>query len=275
MTPEELFHNGRLGEAIVAQNACVKAQPTDVDARHLLSVFLCFSGELDRAFLQLDMIGKQDPDLGMAAQVYRSLMIAESQRREVFHGDAKPLLPPECPADVEARLDALLAQRRDDSAALRDGLERAESSQSELEGKQNGEAFTDLRDYDDLLGPVLEVYAGDTYLWVPFERIRTLEIKPPVHLLDLLYIPATLEDQSGAEASVHLPALYEGSYLSDDDRLRTGKMTDWVDAGETGFRGVGQKVLLVRAAPEPREVSLLEIRSLEFPASASSETSGG
>ena len=75
------------------QNVCVKAKPTDVDERHLLSVFLCFSGDLDRAFLQLEMIGKQDPDLGMAAQVYRSLIIAETQRRKVFHDDAKPLLP--------------------------------------------------------------------------------------------------------------------------------------------------------------------------------------
>ena len=87
-----------------------------------------------------------------------------------------------------------------------------------LEGKVDGEAFTDLFDSDELLGPVLEVFAGGHYLWLPLERVRTLQIRPPKHQLELLWLPAELEDAAGDTATVHLPALYHGSIAANDAR---------------------------------------------------------
>ena len=69
MTARELFDQGRLDEAIAAQNEVVKAHPTDLDARHELSVYLCFAGELDRAFMQLNTMAQQDPALAMSSTI--------------------------------------------------------------------------------------------------------------------------------------------------------------------------------------------------------------
>jgi len=275
MTARELFDQGRLDEAIATQNEVVKSRPTDLDARHALSVYLCFAGNLDRAFLQLNTMSQQNPELAMSTHVYRSLLIADLQRRKAYREDAKPLLPPDCPAHVEARLQALLARRAEDEGAARTALARAAEGEGNRPGKLNGEAFLGIRDYDDLLGSVLEIYAGENYLWMPFERIRKLKINEPKHLLDLLFVPAELEDTNGVEASVHLPTVYEGSHLADDGQLRIGQKTDWVEVPGVGFCGVGQKLLFSVTENETRESGLLEIRSLEFEVAARDDSALG
>ncbi|MCH7868700.1 MAG: hypothetical protein IH881_13480 [Myxococcales bacterium] len=267
MTARELFDQGRLEEAISTQNEVVKLQPTNLDARHELSVYLCFAGNLDRAFLQLNVMGQQNPELAKSSDVYRSLLIADLQRRKAYQEDVDPLLPPDCPSHVEARLAALHARRTGDENAASAALEQAAQSEWNRPGKLNGEMFLGVRDFDDLLGSVLEVYAGENYLWMPFEHIRRLKINEPKHLLDLLFVPAELEDFNGAEASVHLPTVYEGSHLSEDRQLRIGQKTDWVEVPGIGFCGVGQKLLFSATEGETRETGLLEVRSLEFESS--------
>src|SRR5262245_19928166 len=269
MTPQELLRAGELKQAIAAQTARVKEHPTVADERYLLFVLLCFAGELDRAFLQLGVMAGQDAQLEMGLGVYRSLIVAEAARRSFYTEKGQPLLPPRCPAGLEQRVAALEALRRSDVDAAAAALERAQSLERPLEAKLNGEALRDVRDHDDFLGPALEVYAGGNYLWLPLEHVRKLELAPPAHQLDLLWAPASLVDTSGNEASVHLPALYEGSHLAEDGRVRLGQMTDWVDRAGIGFRGQGQRTLLVEAGTGSRELGLLELRSLERPPGAS------
>lgn len=275
MNPVELSESGDLAAAIEAQNSVVRAHPTDLDARYLLSVLLCFAGNLERAFQQLNVIGSQDPELGMAASVYRSLITAEAARRSFYAEDGVPLLPPDCPTSVERRVEAVQALRRGDPDCAAAKLEEARSSEAPLEAKLNGDLASDLRDHDDFLGPALEVYAGGNYLWLPFARIRRLEIAAPTHQLDLLWAPATLVDTGGTEASVHLPVLYDGSHEAEDGRVRVGRMTDWKDREGIGFRGLGQRVLLVEHAGQASEIGLLEVRSLEPTPSAATEISRG
>ncbi len=275
MTARELFDQGRLDDAISAQNEVVKTNPTDLDARHELSVYLCFAGNLDRAFLQLNTMSQQNPELATSSHVYRSLLIADLQRRKAYREDVSPLLPPECPPPVEARLRALRARRAGDHEAASEALRRAAEEERNRPGKLNGETFAGIRDYDDLLGSVLEVYAGETYLWMPFEHIRKLEISAPRHLLDLLFIPAEIEDMNGAEASVHLPTTYEGSHLSEDGRVRIGQKTDWVEVPGVGLCGIGQRVLFSATESATRESGLLDVRSLEFEVAAPDESHVG
>jgi type VI secretion system protein ImpE len=264
MTARELFDQGQLDEAIAAQNEVVKASPTDLDARHELSVYLCFAGNLDRAFLQLNTMSQQNPELAMSSNIYRSLLIADMQRRKAYSEDVSPLLPPDCPAHVEARLAALKAHRAGDADGASAALERAAETEGNRAGKMNGQAFAGIRDYDDLLGSVLEVYAGETYLWMPFDHIRKLTITPPKHLLDVLFVPAQMVDITGAEASVHLPTVYEGTHLASDGALRVGQKTDWKEVPGIGFCGVGQKSIFSATESDTTELGLLEVRTLEF-----------
>lgn len=264
MTVSELLSAAQLGDAVAAQSAAVRARPGDVDARVELMVLLCFAGELDRAAAQLDTLALQSPELAVGTAHYRALLGAEAERRAVHERDGAPLLPPDCPAHVEARLAALRALRAGDAAAAGEALAQAMDAAPALEGKLDGESFDALGDRDDVLGPVLEVYAGGRYLWLPLERVRRLELTAPRRQIDLLWPAATLADTSGAEANVHLPALYSGSHAAADGRLQLGRMTDWRDERGVAFRGVGQKLFCARRGEREREIGLLELRTLEL-----------
>jgi len=242
----------------------VRARPGDVDARVELMVLLCFAGELDRAAAQLDTLALQNPELAVGTAHYRGLLGAEAERRAVYERDGAPLLPPDCPAHVEARLEALRALRGGDAAAAGEALQQAMDSAPAHEGKLDGESFDSLVDRDDVLGPVLEVYAAGRYLWLPLERVRRLELAAPRRRIDLLWPTATLADTAGGEANVHLPALYAGSHAATDGRLQLGQMTDWRDELGVAFRGIGQKVLCARRGEREREIGLLELRTLEL-----------
>ncbi len=262
MTADELFKAGRLGDAIEAQNAEVKQRPADLDARFLLFVLLCFAGELERAERQLDVLGNQDEKIKLGSVLYRSLLAAELERRAVFEKSAKPVLPPDSPANLELRLSALERLRAGDEEAASKRIDEAVEATTALSGRLNGEPYEALRDLDDLLGTVLELFAGGRYLWMPLEKIRSLELSEPSTAIDTLWVPAQLLDANGEEARVHLPALYPGSYSDADDGVRLGRSTQWRERGEL-YIGSGQRILVTAGGDETSEHPLLSVRTLQ------------
>lgn len=263
MTAEELFREGRLGDAIAAQTTLVKAQPLDADARFLLFVLLCFAGDLERAEAQIEAAVLQNEELQMGSLVYRSLLGSELERRKVYREGAEPVFPPDAPGALRLRHTAIRRLLEGDAAAAGTALAEAEEQGVALSGKLNGGAYDGLRDYDDLLGQVLEVYTGGRYLWLPLEQVRTLSVKPPKTHIDLLWASADVVDTDGRTASVYLPALYEGSHEHVDEGVRLGRSTEWIDCGEGILRGAGQRVLFSVSGDTERETPLLELRTLE------------
>ena len=202
-----------------------------------------------------------------AKAVYINLLASEQERRAVFRHGAQPLLPPDPPAHLTLRLAALadLTAGRADEAAQK--LEAAVADLPPARGTINGQSLTAWRDLDDLLGSVLEVFAGGRYMWLPLERIRSLSIDPPSHLLDLLWLPVDLVDVHGASTSVHVPVLYDGSSEGEDPRTSTGAITEWADQGAEILRGRGQRLLAFAGGDgDVRELPLLELRSVELEA---------
>jgi len=100
----------------------------------------------------------------------------------------------------------------------------------------------------------------DRYVWIPFESLGELSISPPKTLLDLLWSPARLLTWEGLSANCYLPVLYPDSCAHVDDRVKLGRVTEWLPAGGSFVRGVGQHVF--QAGEE--DVSLLEIRDVVF-----------
>lgn len=266
MSVSELLRTGRLADATAAQTAVVKAQPLDVDARYLLFALLGFAGEWERAGRQLDALAHQDAQLAAGARIYVNLLASEAQRRAALAGKAEPLTPPDAGPHVAERLAALAALRAGDAAGAARRLEAAVAQQPELRGRCNGQPLAALRDLDDALGSVLEVFAGGRYLWLPWEHVRRLEVAPPSHLLDLLWLPAQLEDVRGTAVAVHLPVLYADSAAAADEAVKLGRLTEWLEAGEGILRGRGQRVLAHAAAgaDAAQEMSLLDLRTLEL-----------
>ena len=244
MTPTELYQGGRLGEAIDAQIAEVKAHPADQGRRVFLSELLAFAGELERATRQVDAIRQDDPDLAMATIDYRKLMDAEAARRRFFDEGVPPEILGESTPNIKLRIEAaglLRLGRPAEAAAL---LEQANAEMPPLTGKLNGKPFAELRDADDLFGGVLEVMARGKYFWIGLEQVVGLGMKAPRFPRDLLYLPARL-DLASESGEVFLPALYPGSYRQADDQVRLGRATDWVAAEGGPTLGVGARIFLV------------------------------
>jgi len=265
MEAAELYRAGRLDEAIAAQIAAVKAAPTDADRRYFLFGLLAFTGDWERAGRQLDALGIQDQAIQAGSAVYQSLLAAARERREVWAAGHPPLIPPDPPAHLRERLALLAALAGGDLAAAAAARTAAEAAAPALRGEINGRPLRALRDQDDVLGSVLEVFAGGRCLWLPLEHLRSAACEPPRHLLDLIWRPLRLVDAAGVTASVHLPALYAGSGGAADDELRLGRGTDWLDQGAAIWRGVGQRVLTYADGEEALQaLGVLELRSLSL-----------
>ena len=261
MTPSEHFQAGQLDEAIAASNELVKKNPTDIAARSLLCELLCFAGNLDRADLQLDAIGKQDPAAMPGVALFRQLIRAEQSRQQFF---AEGRLPEfiDLPTPVmKLHLEASILIREGELGEAAGKLAEAEEQRVKTGGVCGGEPFDDLRDVDDLTAPIAEVLTSNgKYYWIPWERIELIEFQAPQRPRDLLWRQAHLVVQGGPDGEVYLPALYAGTASVTDNPLRLGRATDWVVNDGEPARGLGQRTLLFGESDR----TILELTEIEF-----------
>ena len=95
----ELYHAGKLDEAIESLSAELRSNPTDAQRRTFLFELLGFAGELDRAEKQLDVIAQGSPEAGMGALMYHSALHAERTRLQMFSdGEYPPGVAPRPPS---------------------------------------------------------------------------------------------------------------------------------------------------------------------------------
>lgn len=261
MNATEAFKAGRLAEAIDAQLAEVKKHAADPGKRVFLFELLLFSGDLDRAAKQGQLINHRDLERDAVSSEYQRLVEAEKLRRKVLAGEAQPLSYGEAPPSFAPRLEALRLIRdgkRGEAAAL-----LAKQPDEPVKGTLNGQPFEMLRDGDDVLAPILEVMTARGYFWVPFGQIRRVATNPPKYPRDLFWLPATLELDE-ASGAVYLPVLYAGSHEHTDDSMKLGRSTDWVGGEGEPIRGVGHKTLF--AGEEA--VGMADLRELVIDAPA-------
>ena len=237
MTAEELLRAGRLDEAIASLGAELRLKPADAQRRTFLFELLCFAGAHERAQKQLEVVAGASKEARLGALLYLAALNAEQTRQEMFTQQTFPLGgPPVRP----------------------------------VAGTLNGRPFQALEDADPRIGPRLEVFAAGRYLWLPFAHIASVRIAPPKRLRDLLWIPAVVkpapEMQTLELGEVLLPAIAPLSWQHPDPAVRLGRVTEWVADDDGRAIPVGQKLLLV----DGEEVSLLEVRELDFAASPAS-----
>ena len=258
MTAKELVEAGRLSAAIEQLNHDVRLHPTDVRQRTFLFELLCFTGAYQRAAQQLDVIEHQDAVAEIGVQVYRYILTAAEAREALFSQGRQPRFLFSPPPYTYLHLEAVSQLRQAQWVPANTLLEQAMLTRPRLSGRLDGQVFDDFCDSDAILGPFLEVFFQSDYVWFPLEQIKQLTIPPPTHLRDLLWTPARLEAHSGPVGDVFLPVLYPGSCQHGDDRIKLGRLTDWLDGGGGLVRGVGQHLFLV--GEDGR--ALLEMRDL-------------
>lgn len=260
MNAQQLYEAGRLDEAVAAQLAEVKAHPADLGRRTFYFELLAFQGDLDRAARQLEVMAQQDIERDATAQIYRNVLEAERHRRRLFAEGLKPHFLLDPPADIECHLQAVNRLRDGDVSAARELLDQADEARAELTGILDGAAFEGFRDCDDLLAPVLELFIGRDYVWLPFSQLQSFEVLPPTTPRDLLWAGCQITLADGLLRRAFLPVLYCGSHVHADDAVRLGRMTDWHTTDGGPVRGVGQRLFLAGETDR----ACLEVRRVEF-----------
>ncbi len=239
MDAKTLYQEGKLTEAIAALNAEVRDRPTDVQRRTFLFELLCFAGDYDRAVKQLDVLARSDPEATLGVLAYGRILECEQERAQMFAEGSFP------ESKQEAR---------------------------PVRGRLNGEPFERLEDADPRIGARLELFLGGQYSWIPLEHLTQVSVEPPHRLRDLLWSPVHL--QAGESLSsvdlgeALLPVLTPAASRDEDELVRLGRVTRWVDLPDGLQAPMGQKMLLV----DDEDFPILELRELEIegPSAASS-----
>lgn len=213
----------------------------------MLSELLCFSGDLERADKQLDAAAQIDPDSMVGVSLLRHLIRSELCRREVFEQGRVPEFLTQPSTAQQNRLKALVSLREGDTDSASELIKAASELEAPISGVIDGQAFDEICDLDDILGPTLEVYtATGKYYWLSFEQVISVEFSAVEHLSDMLWRAAEIETIGDVSGRIHVPALYYGSHVSEDQKTRTGKATDWIQVNETApIRGSGLREWLV------------------------------
>ncbi len=260
MNAAELFKAGKLQAAVDAQLQEVKRNAADQAKRIFLFELLAFTGDLERARRQLDLVNYGDMERDAVVLGYRRLLDAEDDRRKLFADGKKPqfLAPP--PEHVQWRLDAINRSRGNQQKEAKELLDKANAALTPRAGTLNATPFTDLRDADDRFGTVLEVMAKGVYSWVPLETVDSLAMNMRRRHRDLLWFPARLTLLDGQSGEVYLPTLYPNTHAQTDEQLKLGRMTDWQGAEGGPVLGVGQRTFVA----EGQAVPLLDWRELQF-----------
>ena len=264
MEPKELIRAGRLSEARRYLTEAVKSAPADLGLRTLLFQVLAFCGEWDKAEKQLGVVASQDPTKETGVQVYLNLVQAERERLEVVKLKRRPTFFPQTPSYAEmyfAAWDKLILQQIEEATGLFDEIH---AHRPEVTGTLDGRRFSGFIDTDSFLSCFLEIIIQAHYVWVPIEFLRELSISPPKTLFDLIWLPIRATTTDGQSLIGHVPVVYPHSSDHEDERVKMGRMTDWIALGGSFSRGCGQHVYNVGE----EEVGILDIREMTFDISA-------
>ncbi len=258
MSAEEELRNGRPAAALAQLQDQVRQDPSSAKLRTFLFQLLSVLGQWDRAMTQLNVAGELDAATLAMVQTYREALRCESLRAEIFAGRHSPLVLGQPPQWLALLMEALrLGAQGKHSEAERLRGEAFEAAPA-TSGTINGEAFEWIADSDGRLGPVLEAIVNGRYYWVPFERIREIQIEAPEDLRDMVWLPAHFELANEGEAFGLIPSRYPSSESSDDGLVQLGRKTEWQEQDGGLFVGLGQRLLTTDAG----DYSILDVRQI-------------
>lgn len=260
MDAKDLIKAGRLSEARRQLTEEVKASPADLGKRTLLFQVLAFCGEWEKAENHLDAITIQDAKRETGVQVYKNLVRAEKDRMEVLKRTRRPSFLPETPPYAEMYFVAqekVAGQKFEEARSLFDQME---DGRPVVSGNLDGKAFSGIEDTDTFFCFFLEAIVFDRYVWIPFESVKELSVPSPRTLFDLIWIQSRLITWEGVALNCYLPILYPDSSSHEDERIKLGRMTDWIPLGEAFAKGAGQHVYQIG----DEEKGLLDIREILF-----------
>ena len=260
MPAVDLLRGGRVKDALASLEGEVRKDPSSSRHRVFLFQLLSLMGSWERAATQLNVAGQLDAKALPMVQTYRTALNCEAFRGSVFAGERSPLVfgdPEEWIARLLEALRLTAAGKHAEAERLREtALDQAPATR----GKLDGEDFQWIADADSRLGPVCEAIVNGKYYWVPFHRLKAVQIEAPVDLRDWVWMPAQLTFANGGESVALIPTRYPGSEAHADDMIRTARKTEWNQVAEGTFLGLGQRMY----ATDAGERALMDARRIDL-----------
>lgn len=259
---EAAIRGGDPKGALAHLTASVRASPNDVALRVFLAQLLCVLGQWERAHTQLNVIADLDPSTGPMRETVGYAIRSELVRAKVFAGQRTPMVIGEPLPWLAQLLESLQQQGQGDAALATELSTQAFEAAPATPGSIDGAPFEWIADADSRLGPVLEACVNGQYYWIPFQRIASIEFDPPADLRDFVWAPAQLTFHDGGGTVALVPVRYPASAGSDDPLILLARKTEWQDAGDDRWFGLGQRIF----ATDAGEFPLLGVHRIEFAA---------
>jgi type VI secretion system protein ImpE len=269
---ESALRAGDPRTALQHLTSAVRAKPADAKLRIFLAQLLCVLGQWERAHTQLNVVADMDAETVAMRETVGHAIRCELMRAKVFSGNRTPMVFGQPDEWLAPLIESLLQRGQGHAAMAEDLAARAFEAAPEVTGKIDGEPFTWLADADSRLGPVLEACVNGRYYWVPLSRLARVEFEAPADLRDCVWTPANLMFSNGGETVALIPTRYPGSESSEDGAICLARKTEWVDAGNDRWFGLGQRLFATDAA----EHAIMSVRTIELDdAPAAAEAAGG
>jgi type VI secretion system protein ImpE len=259
MDAQESLSKGKLEETLVQLQGSVRSDPSNVKHRVFLFQLLAVMGQWDRALTQLNVIGELDASTMAMVQTYRQALLCEGLRVEIFAGKRSPIVfgkPEQWMALLFEALRLTADGQHAQSQDVRDQAFELAPATSGTISEPDGQTFNWIADADPRMGPILEAIINGRYYWVPFHRIRTINIVAPVDMRDMVWMPAYFTWANGGETVGLIPTRYPGSEASDDNQVRTAHKTIWQELDAGVYQGMGQRMFTTDVG----EYSLMDLR---------------
>lgn len=221
-----------LGEVVV----CTRQTPRAWRPHWMAFQWCCIAGRWELADSMLERCCGLSSRMSPFLDQYRACLQAESHRVKVFH-DSRTGHP-----NVLVGMNRR-ARRRPEQGPLASRSRSAlavDRNQWAPAGTTNLGPFTWVKDGDDRLGPMIEVFLGERCLWIPFQSIARIDLTPVTYLLDRVWRPVVLRLRDGRRLAGFLPARYIGSQ-SASDAIKLGYRTLWAPLGATHRVGLGER----------------------------------
>jgi type VI secretion system protein ImpE len=260
MTAEECLREGDLDGCLRELQSQVRKDPAKATYRVFLFQLFAVMGAWDRALTQLNVVGELDAAALPMVQTYREALQCEALREAVFKGERAPLIFGEPTGWLALLLEAARLDAAGDSGAAAAARAQALDEAPATPGTLNGEPFAWLADADNRLGPTLETVLNGRYYWIPFFRIKRIEIEPPSDLRDRVWMPAVFTWSNDGQAAGLIPTRYPGTLAETNRALWLARQTEWIGDDAAAARPVGQRMF----ASDTDDYALLDVRTIEL-----------
>ncbi len=274
MDAQVSLSQGKLEETLLQLQATVRSDPSNVKHRVFLFQLLAVMGQWDRALTQLNVAGELDASTLAMVQTYREALLCEGLRADVFAGKRSPVIFGKPEQWIALLLESLGLVADGQYAKSQDVRNQAFELAPATSGNigdpsaPDSETFEWIADADARMGPVLEAIINGRYYWVPYHRIRRINIEVPEDVRDMVWMPAYFTWANGGETVGLIPTRYPGSEASEDKLIRLAQKTIWLELDNGVYQGMGQRMFATDVGESP----LMDLRLITLYSEAAGTT---